>query len=128
MLYQQQHDFHLIPWLKVKFNLTVQDNDMAYSQKEWWWAWEGDYDLDIKAVTHGPSIFATALEYSACHNTEMNDRLVDLEMGDVVTTKNGWGLVPEDCMYICLGTGEAGYGSTPAKAIQDYYKCNQTRQ
>lgn len=81
MLYQQQHDFHLIPWLKAKFNLTVRDNEKSYNQTDWWLVHKGDHDLDIEYVTDGPSIFGAALEYGACYDGELCDKLVELEIG-----------------------------------------------
>lgn len=76
-----QHDHHLIPWLKAKFNLTVQDQEYYYNSNDWYLAFEGDYDLDIKYVTGGPSVFDTAMEYSACYNEAICDKLTKLEMG-----------------------------------------------
>lgn len=79
----QQHDHHIIPWLKATFNLTVHDNEWYTSPNDWWMVYEGDYDLDIKYVTDGPSIYGAALEYAACYNGELCDKLVILELGEV---------------------------------------------
>lgn len=78
-----QYDHHLIPWLKATFNVTVEDNGRSYGATDWWLVYEGDYDLDIKSVTDGPSVFSAALEYSACHNAMLCDKLVELEMGGI---------------------------------------------
>lgn len=67
MKYPSQHDSHLIPWFKAKFNLTVQDNE-HYTNKDWWRVYEGDYDLDIKEISHGPDVFEAAMEYCMCYN------------------------------------------------------------
>lgn len=71
----QQHDAHIANWLKHNFNLTVEKNDINE-----FIAFEGDWDLDIKYATDD-TIFGAALEYTACYNGALNDRLVELEMG-----------------------------------------------
>lgn len=72
-----QHDWHLTQWFKHNFNLTVTDNEIAYSKKEWFIAYEGDWDLDIHYDT-GENVFSAALEYCACHDGELFDRLVEI--------------------------------------------------
>lgn len=72
-------DNHLIPWLKAKFNITIAQSLFGVSDSRYH-AWIGDYDLGIKEAS-GPTIFSAALEYAACYDGELCDRLVALEMG-----------------------------------------------
>lgn len=76
-----QHDAHVAGWLKANFDLTVQDNEYAIGRKEWFAVFKGDYDLDIKYATGGPSVFEAAVEYAACYDERPCDLLVAIEMG-----------------------------------------------
>lgn len=99
-----QHDHHLIPWLKAKFNLTVKDQEYYYNSNDWYLAYEGDYDLDIKSLSGGPSVMDIALEYSAYYNEAMNNKLVELEMGNKTCSVCGVTLTDQDtipCKDIC---------------------------
>lgn len=74
-----QHNQHLILWLKAKFNITIAQSLFGIADNRYH-AYEGDYDLDIQEAS-GPTIFDAALEYSACYDAALNDKLVNIEMG-----------------------------------------------
>lgn len=78
----RQHDAHLANWLKATFNLSVQWNEFNPNRGERFIAFEGDYDLDCKTET-GNTIYAAALEYAACYDGALFDKLVSIELGEV---------------------------------------------
>lgn len=73
--YNRQADAHLTPWLKAKFNLTTEFNGyLGFG------CWVGDYDLDCPYVT-SDTRFDAALEFAACYDGALFDKLNAIELG-----------------------------------------------
>lgn len=70
-----QHDRHLSTWLLAHFNLTIEyDGHRGFN------CWLGDYDLETP-TGNGKTRFDAALDYAACHDGELFDKLNAIELG-----------------------------------------------
>jgi hypothetical protein len=78
--YGRQQDAMLVPWLAEKFKINVQWNDYAIPGARWI-AIRGEWDLDIRYAVDD-SVFGVALEYCACYDGDMFDKLVEIELGE----------------------------------------------
>ncbi len=75
LAHRYQHDAHVANWLSATFNLTVE-----YDGYRGFTCWEGDYDLDCPTGS-SDTRFGAALEYTACYDGPMFDRLNAIELG-----------------------------------------------
>ncbi len=73
-----QYDAHLANWLRATFGLTVEYNG-GYG----FMCWLGDFDLDIKQASNDTR-FSAALEYAACYDGAMFDKLNAIELGELI--------------------------------------------
>lgn len=74
--YTRQHDAHVAGWLKARFNLTVE-----YNGHDGFACWFGDFDLDCPQEC-GEDRFSAALEYAACYDGALFDKLNAIELGE----------------------------------------------
>jgi len=70
-----QHDSHLIRWFSAKFGLTIVSSYDEYG------CYVGDPDPN-HAEGRSNTAFGAALDYAACWNGVLFDKLASIELGE----------------------------------------------
>lgn len=71
-----QHDHHLIPWLKARFGITITQSLFGVTERRFH-VYEGE-----TTYAGEPTIIGAAVEYAACYDGALFDRLTQIEVGE----------------------------------------------